>query len=50
MVPKGTEKNWKTWGKRGRHFPVGEKSGNYVKTEKVRKFYSKYWENKEFNQ
>ena len=25
------------------HFPVGEKSGNFDKTGKVRVFYSKYW-------
>ena len=29
----------------GRHFPVREKSGNFVKTGKVREFYSKYWKN-----
>ena len=26
-------------GKMGRHFPVREKSGNFVKTGKVREFY-----------
>ena len=38
MVPTGT-------GKMGRHFPVMEKSGNFVKTGKVREFYSEYWRN-----
>ena len=28
-----------------RHFPVREKLGNFVKTGKVREFYSKYWKN-----
>ena len=32
-------------GKMGRHFPVRERSGNFVKTGKVREFYSKYWKN-----
>ena len=36
MVPTGT-------GKTRRHFAVGEKSGNFDKTGKVREFYSKYW-------
>ena len=27
------------------HFPVREKSGNFEYTEKVRKFYTKYWRN-----
>ena len=38
MVPTAT-------GRMGRHFPVREKSGNFVKTGKVREFYSKYWAN-----
>ena len=44
MVPIGTGNQGKP-GKMGRHFPVREKSGNFVKTGKVREFYSKYWEN-----
>ena len=44
MVPTGTENQGKP-GKMGRHFPVREKSGNFVKTGKVREFYSKYWKN-----
>ena len=38
MVPTET-------GKTGRHFPVGEKSGNFANTRKVWEFYPKYWEN-----
>ena len=38
MIPIGT-------GKMGRHFPVTEKSENFVKTGKIREFYSKYWKN-----
>ena len=30
-------------GKMGRHFPVGEKSGNFVQTGKVRGNHTKYW-------
>ena len=41
MVPTGTGKP----GKMGRHFPVGEKSGNFTKTGKVGEFYPKYWQN-----
>ena len=44
MVPTGTGNQGKP-GKMGRHFPVREKSGKFVKTGKVRQFYSKYWEN-----
>ena len=44
MVPTGTGNQGKP-GKMGRHFPVREKSGNFVKTGKVREFYSKYWKN-----
>ena len=44
MVPTGTGKQAKP-GKIRRHFPVREKSGNFVKTGKVREFYSKYWKN-----
>ena len=44
MVPTGTGNQGKP-GEMGRHFPVREKSGNFVKTGKVREFYSKYWEN-----
>ena len=44
MVPTGTGNQGKP-GKLGRHFPVREKSGNFVKTGKVREFYSKYWKN-----
>ena len=44
MVPTGTGNQGKP-GKIGRHFPVREKSGNFVKTGKVREFYSKYWKN-----
>ena len=44
MVPTGTGNQGKP-GKMGRHFPVREKSGNFVKTGKVREFYSKYWNN-----
>ena len=44
MVPTGTGNRGKP-GKMGRHFPVREKSGNFVKTGKVREFYSKYWKN-----
>ena len=44
MVPTGTGNQGKP-GKMGRHFPVKEKSGNFVKTGKVREFYSKYWKN-----
>ena len=43
----GSHRDWKsgkTW-KMGRHFPVREKSGNFVKTGKIREFYSEYWEN-----
>ena len=36
---------WENLEKMGRHFPVREKSGNFVKTGKVREFYSKYWKN-----
>ena len=42
MVPTGTGNQGKP-GKMRRHFPVREKSGNFVKTGKVREFYSKYW-------
>ena len=45
MVPTGTGKP----GKMGKHFPVREKSGNYVKTGKVREFYSKYWKNQKMS-
>ena len=38
MVPTGTGNQGKP-GKMGRHFPVRE----FVKTGKVREFYSKYW-------
>ena len=44
MVPTGTGNQGKP-GKMGRHFPVREKSGNFVKTGKVREFYSKFWKN-----
>ena len=44
MVPTGTGNQGKP-GKMGRHFPVRKKSGNFVKTGKVREFYSKYWKN-----
>ena len=44
MVPTGTGNQGKP-GKIGRHFPFREKSGNFVKTGKVREFYSKYWKN-----
>ena len=44
MVPTGTGNQGKP-GKMGRHFPVREKSWNFVKTGKVREFYSKYWKN-----
>ena len=44
MVPTGTGNQGKP-GKMGRHFPFREKSGNFVKTGKVREFYSKYWKN-----
>ena len=37
MVPTGTLNQGKP-GKMGRHFPVREKSGNFVKTGKVRNF------------
>ena len=37
MVPTGTGNQGKP-GKIGRHFPVREKSGNFVKTGKVRNF------------
>ena len=30
-------------GKMGRHFPVGEKSGNFEQTGKVRENDTKYW-------
>ena len=40
MVPNGTG-NQRKPGKMGRHFPVGEKSWNFVKTGKVRE----YWKN-----
>ena len=39
MVPTGIGQP----GKMGRHFPVREKSGDFVKTGKVREIYSKYW-------
>ena len=42
MVPTGLGNQGKP-GKMGRHFPVREKSGNFVKTGKVREIYSKYW-------
>ena len=42
MVPAGTGNQGKP-GKMGRHFPVREKPGNFVKIGKVREFYSKYW-------
>ena len=41
MVPTRTGNQGKS-GKMGRHFPVREKSGNFVKTGKVREFYSQY--------
>ena len=41
MVPTGTGKPEKM----GRYFAVREKSGNFVKTGKVREFYSKYRKN-----
>ena len=41
MVPTGTGNQGKP-GKMGRHFPVREKSGNFVKTGKVREFCPKY--------
>ena len=44
MVPTGTGNQGKP-GKMGRHFPVRERSGNFVKTGKVREFYSNYWKN-----
>ena len=44
MVPTGTGKTGKP-DKNGRHFPVTEKSANFVKTGKVREFYTKYWKN-----
>ena len=44
MVPTGTGNQGKP-GKMGRHFPVREKSGNFIKTGKVREFYLKYWKN-----
>ena len=31
----------------GQHFSVREKSGNFVKTGKVREFYPKHWESME---
>ena len=32
-----------TWTKKmGKHFPVGEKSGNFEQTGKLREFYPKY--------
>ena len=45
MVPTGTGNQGKP-GKMGRHFPVREKSGNFFKTGKVRKFCPKYWKNR----
>ena len=44
MVPTGAGTQGKP-GKIRRHFPVREKSLNFVKTGKVREFYSKYWKN-----
>ena len=44
IVPTVPTRTGKT-GKMGRHFPVREKSGNFVKTGKVRGFYSKFWKN-----
>ena len=35
-------------GKMGRHFPVGEKSGNFEQTGKVRENLIKYWKTQEF--
>ena len=50
MVPTGTENQGKP-GKMRRHFPVREKSGNFVKTGNVREnsgeFYSRYRKNQE---
>ena len=43
MVPTGTGNQGKP-GKMGRHFPVREKSGNFVKTGK--EFCPKYWKNR----
>ena len=45
MVPTGTG-NQRKPGKMGKHFPVREKSVNFVKTGKVREFYSKFWKNR----
>ena len=45
MVPTGTGNQGKP-GKMERHFPVREKSGNFVKTGKVGEFYSKFWKNR----
>ena len=45
MVPTATGNQGKP-GKMGRHFPVREKSGNFVKTGKVREFCPKYWKNR----
>ena len=42
IVPTGTGNQGKP-GKMGRHFPVREKSGNFVQCGKVWEFYSKYW-------
>ena len=39
MVPTGTGNQGKH-GKMGKHFPVREKSGNFVKTGKIRKNYT----------
>ena len=45
MVSTGTRNQGKP-GKMGRHFPVREKSGNFVKMGKVREFCPKYWKNR----
>ena len=45
MVPTGTGNQGKP-GKMERHFPVREKSGNFVKTGKARGFCPKYWKNR----
>ena len=44
MVPTRTGKQGKP-GKMRSHFPLREKSGNFVKTGKVKEFYSKYYKN-----
>ena len=38
----GSHSDWNNL-KKGEHFPVGERLGNFAKIGKIREFYPKYW-------